>query len=88
MLLEIVQHPTGQDAGARGQDDGAFQTAVFITNLDPAPKDARPKAGEKRHGLGGLNQQRRVEGARGNAGVQHQDWSFVWFCISDLHKVM
>ena len=56
MLAVIVQHATGQDAGARGRDDGAFQTAVFITNIDPAPENARPKAGEKRHGLGGLNQ--------------------------------
>jgi hypothetical protein len=56
MRAVIVQHPTGQDAGARWRDDGAFQGAVYVTDLDPAPEDARPKAGEKRHGLGGLNQ--------------------------------
>jgi hypothetical protein len=56
MLVVIVQHPTGKNAGTRWRDNGAFQGGASFSNLDSAPEDARTKAGEKRHCLGGLDQ--------------------------------
>jgi hypothetical protein len=87
MLLQALGEVSGENAGAGGQGIGAIQRAIVSGHLELPPKDARPKAGQKRHGFGGLNKQWRVERARGNAGVEHQDWSLAWLGISNPRVV-
>lgn len=43
-----------------------------VGQFDPPPETARPDPRRKRHGPGGRNQQQGVEGAPGNAGMEHK----------------
>jgi hypothetical protein len=70
LLAKALSQATSESTGARGQGGTAGRLChLAFQHLDPPPKNARAQTGQKRHGLGGFDQQRRVEGARGDAGV-------------------